>query len=439
MKNNYLIPRVHWIFVLLIFLIGFDASALTLQDAIETALENNPGLSVRRYETSASAARQSMALSDRLPHLNLQGSITQYHEDRLMAPRRPGGADTLQFTDQPLAGEAVVQMPLFTGGRLLNKSRAAKLLHDASEHRFARSREELVFQVTSVFYSILAQRHTIEALEFSQGALQEHCNRIHELIRAQKAAQVDLLRTEVRLSDLKQQLTREKNILAIQTRQLTNLTGVPYAPAEPPTIVGKLEPDDVPVPDIEQGLLQALSMRPDYLEALATLTAQDKNLRAAHALRSPSLTLKGAFGSVWDGDDTEQENQTGSIMLAIDLPVFSGGYISAQVREKRAIHSMALERLRQLELQIQLDVEIAVLNIGSSYERIQATQKSIEQAKESLRIEQEKYSYAKGSITDVFDAQSALLDAQMNYYRSLANYKIAQSQYQLATGDGNKN
>ncbi len=439
MKNNYLIPRVPWIFVLLIFLLGFDASALTLQDAIDTALENNPGLSVRRYETSASAARQSMALSDRLPHLNLQGSITQYHEDRLMAPRRPGGADTLQFTDQPLAGEVVVQMPLFTGGRLLNKSRAAKLLHDASEHRLARSREELVFQVTSIFYSILAQRHTIEALEFSQGALQKHCNRINELIRAQKAANVDLLRTEVRLSDLKQQLTREKNILAIQTRQLTNLMGVPYAPATPPTIVGKLEPDNVPVPDIKRGLTQAMSMRPDYLEALATLTAQDKNLRAAHALRSPSLTLKGAFGSVWDGDDTEEENQTGSIMLAVDLPVFSGGYISAQVREKRAIHSMALERLRQLELQIQLDVEIAVLNIGSSYERVQATQKSIEQAKENLRIEQEKYSYAKGSITDVFDAQSALLDAQMNYYHSLANYKIAQSQYRLATGDGNKN
>ena len=408
---------------------------LPLDEAIKTALANNPGLAVRTYEQRAADARYDMAFSSRLPYVNLHSSITRYHEDRMITPRRPGDGDTLQYTDQPFTGDVIVRMPLFTGGRLINESRAAKLLYDAAGHQLARNREELVFNVSSIFYSILAQRHTIEAFEFSQKTLQEHCSRIEELIRAKKAATVDLLRTEVRLSTLEHHLTQQKNILAIQNRLLTNLMGVPYTANGHSVVTGQLEPGTETVPDIGTSLNSALLSRPDYLAAQATLSAREREMRAARALRSPSVSVKGAWGNQWDTHDSEQNNETSSLMLEINLPVFSGGYISAKVREKRAIQSAAFEKLRQLELQIQLDVETAVLNINSSSERVFATGKSIEQAKESLRIEREKHAYAKGSVTDVLDAQSALLEAQMNYYHSLADYKIARAQYLLAAGE----
>lgn len=63
-------------------------------------------------------------------------------------------------------------------------------------------------------------------------------------------------------------------------------------------------------------------------------------------------------------------------------------------------------------------------------------QKSIEQAQESLRIEREKYELGKGSITDVLDAQAALLEAQMVYYHALVDYSSAVAQWRLAIGEG---
>lgn len=411
------------------------AEELPLDKAIEIALANNPEIAARTYEQRAADARHDMAFSSRLPQVNLQSSIGRYHRDRMINPRRPGDGDTLQFTDQPFTGDVVVHMPLFTGGRLINESRAAKLLYDATRHQLTRNREELVFNVSSVFYNILAQRHTIEALEFSQKTLQEHCSRIKELIRAKKAATVDLLRTEVRLSTLEYHLTQQKNILAIQNRLLTNLMGVSSTTNKPPLVTGQLEPGTETVPEIGTTLNNALISRPDYLAAQATHSAREREMRAARALRMPSLSLRGAWGNQWDTHDLDQNNETGSIMLALDLPVFDGGYIRAEVREKRAIQSVAFERVRQLELQIQLDVETAILNINSSSERVLATGKSIEQAKESLRIEREKHAHAKGSVVDVLDAQSALLEAQMNYYRSLADYKTAHAQYRLAVGE----
>ena len=125
----------------------------------------------------------------------------------------------------------------------------------------------------------------------------------------------------------------------------------------------------------------------------------------------------------------------GNIGVVADYPLFDGGRITAQIREQEARLASAQANLRKLELQIRLDVETALLNVTSSRQRVQSTQKAIEQSKESFRIESEKYDLGKGSITDVLDAQAAMLDTQTNHYRALAEYNIALAQLGLATGE----
>ena len=58
-------------------------------------------------------------------------------------------------------------MPVFTGGRIRSDISAAELTVMATENRLARTWEELIFNVSSSFYTILGQRKLIEALEFS--------------------------------------------------------------------------------------------------------------------------------------------------------------------------------------------------------------------------------------------------------------------------------
>ncbi len=105
------------------------------------------------------------------------------------------------------------------------------------------------------------------------------------------------------------------------------------------------------------------------------------------------------------------------------------------MREERAKLAAARERLRQLELRIRLEVETALLNFGSATERVQTLRKSVEQAEESLRIERQKYELGKGASVDVLDAQAALLEAETNYYRALADVQVARAQIDLAVGE----
>jgi outer membrane protein TolC len=220
---------------------------------------------------------------------------------------------------------------------------------------------------------------------------------------------------------------------------LTNLLGLDRSqqPVEP---VGELVFTQVATPGIDRSTRDAFEGRSDYLAAQAALEAQAKTVDAARAAHWPTIWLQGAYGGRWAADPTDRpsgvssSDDVGRLGIVLDIPIFDGGRIEARVRQERARLSAAQERLRRLELQVQLDVETAVLNIGSAAQRVEATEKAIEQAEESLRIEREKYDLGRGSITDVLDAQSALLDSQTNYYRALADYSTASAQLKLAVG-----
>ena len=409
-----------------------------LAEAIAIALANNPELAATGYDAAAVDAQLDVATSQRLPSLHAVSGYTRYADgQRLVAAEENGELGV--FSQDIFSGDLVLSLSLFTGGRITSEVRAAELLRAAAEQRLARTREELVFNVTRVFYGVLAQRRVIESLEFSRTSLQEHLTRVQELIAVQKAAKVDQLRTEVRVADVEQRLVRARNVLAVEIRVLASLLGHEGPRDIDPA--GTLEMTEAPVVTPDQALLEALRVRPDVLAARAALEAQAKAVDAARAGHWPTVALAGSYGGRWAADPTDRPSgvdsaeDVGRVGVVVDVPLFDGGRVDAKVREQRAKLAAAQERLRKLELQVRLDVAAATLDIASAAERVAATGKAIEQAKESLRIERERYDLGKGSITDVLDAQSALLDTQTTYYLALADHRVALAQLKLATGE----
>lgn len=411
---------------------------LTLSEAIRTALANNPDVAAAQWDSETAQARYDYAAGARWPRLSVVGGYAHHlDEQRLLPVRQPG--DPAILARDIVSGDLVLTLPIFTGGRLVSQIRAAELLQQAAEHRLSRTRDELVFNVSSVFHGILAQRQVIESLEFSVRTLQEHLVHVDALIAVQKAAKVDRMRTEVRLADVQQRLVQERHVMAIQHRAMASLLGV-EGQSGAPVIEGDLKVDqDVSIPELETALTAAWSGRDDYLAARSALEAQARHVDVARAGRSPSVFVQGSYGGRWAAGPTtgsgEELDDLGRIGIGVEIPILEGGQINAQVHEQRAALAAARERLRKLELQIRLDVETALLNLRSSRERIPSIQTAVEQAQESLRIEREKYDLGKGAIVDVLDAQSALLDSQTNYSRALADYHVSRAQLRLAMGE----
>ena len=422
--------------------LSLPAGPLDLPQSIRIALANNPDIAAAGWDEKSAQAQYDTAFGERLPSLKAVGGYAHYNDDQRLIPTRYNGEPGV-FSDDIAAADLVLTLPLFTGGRLINQVKAADLLNKAAGQRLARSRQDLTFNVSSVYFNILAQQKVVESLEFSRRVLEENIKRVDALITAQKAARVDRLRTEVRLADIQQRWVRESNTMAVQYRVFANLLGLAGAPNDPPSIRGDLTADpQVEIPDCETAFGLARSRRGDYLAACAALEAQARSVDAARAGHLPTVSLVGAYGERWalgettgpprgGGDDSEI---VGRIGVLVEIPLFEGGRVEARIRDQLSKLAADQNRLKKLELQMCLDTETAILNIQSSRERIDATQKAVEQAMESLRIEGLKYDAGKGAILDVLDAERALLDSQTNYYRALTDFHTALAQLRLATG-----
>jgi len=411
---------------------------LNFEQAIATALANNPEIAAKSWDAQAAQARVNAASGARLPRLALTGNYMHHLDEQRLIPAASDGSPALFGRDIFMA-DLVVTLPLYAGGRLTHQIVAGELLHEAALKRLARSRDELIFNVTSFYNSILAQQELVVALEFSLMTLTHHVERIDRLIEVGKAARVERLRTQVRLADVEQLLVREQNILHLQQRALAGLLGIDSWDSSP-LVAGKLEDSFADLlPELSATLDRAQNARSDYRAAMLALQAQERQVGAARAGHLPTLSVQGSYGSRWGVGSTtgsgSRQADVGRIGLVLEIPLYSGGQISAGIREQQALLAAAKSRLRTLEQQIALEVETTVRNIDAAAQRGRALQQALELARESLRIEQQKYDLGKGAIIDVLDAQAALLQAESNYYRVLADYHTAWAQLNLAVGE----
>jgi len=132
---------------------------------------------------------------------------------------------------------------------------------------------------------------------------------------------------------------------------------------------------------------------------------------------------------------TDNVEDVAYVGLGLKLPLFQGGGISARVRRAKAEWLVLKQRLRQLKLRVRVEVRSAAFSITAARERVQATQTAVDQAVESLRIEQNQYRAGRGSITNVLDAQAALLGVETHHIAALSDYSTAIAQWHLALGD----
>jgi len=81
-----------------------------------------------------------------------------------------------------------------------------------------------------------------------------------------------------------------------------------------------------------------------------------------------------------------------------------------------------------------LEVKKAFLKTIETEKNIATAEKAIEQAKENLRINQERYKEQVATTTDVLDAQTLLSRTMTNYYNALYDLKISKAALVRAMG-----
>lgn len=415
------------------------APVYTLDQALAVARERNPDLAEAQSRLAEAESRSRQAAAGALPNIFLRGAYDYWTEDQRLFPATRNNAPGV-FGDQTLAAEAIARLPLYTGGRVSNEKQAARFNIASAAHASDRIKEQLAFHVTATFYALLAQEQVLRSLESGVQAMDEQQRAIEALVNAEKAAKVDALRATVRRSELYERLVRERNQRHVTQRAWAALLGLEDAAA--PEADGQLALQEVPAcPDAGVCMEKALRQRADYLAAQAAVSSAQASVRSARAGYRPTLTAQASYGARWMLSPTDQPAGTddqevlGRVGVVAEVPLFDGRLTSARVAEQTARLQGAIERQRKLELQIRFEVESALSETASALERVAVSEQSIHQAAESFRIVKEKYDLGKGTLTDLLDAQTALIVSETSHARALADLATADARRKLAVGE----
>ena len=413
------------------------AQAITLEECIRTALEENPDARAAEYRVTAARAAIREAQSAFYPVVTLSSALNRTDNppqafmmslnqrslnmaDPAFNPNEPDDTENLRMS-------AGAKVRLLDGGQRSLGRQMAGLGAEASKEGLRAVQNNLIYQVVYGYYSVLqasafvaVQQETVQSLEESLRVAEEH-------FKAGTTFKTDVLNLEVKLAQAREDLIRARNGLKLATVALNTAIGRDVVDTDHlPAPVSAAMPAP---PSTENE--DAVENRPEL--AAAKKVAAIKEKAAVKSARDYAPVLN-AFGSMdWDSDVSSDFEQSYMVGLMLEWDVFTGFRRGAATAGARAEQEAARAEEQKARNQLRLDLKQAFLQATEAWERLAVAGKSVESAKEALRITQERYAQGAADITDLLTAQVGLtatqtrnVAAQYDYLSALANYERAQ-------------
>ena len=295
--------------------------------------------------------------------------------------------------------------------------------------------EELTFiklkqSVTDAYFKLLATKDTRQVCEQSVSTLKDHLKNVQAQYDVGVVAKVDLLRSEVELTDAQQNLIMAENGYNIAEANLNNIMGIPQnTKLDPVEELGYAAYEESLPSCIDYAMLHRLDLQQSALQVKAAEAA----LNGAKAGWAPSVTGVASnrwSGNSWPGD----EGNNWGAGVNVNMNVFDSGVTKSNVAAAKANLMTAKESYRQDADAVQLDVRNCYFNLREAEKRISTTQVAVAKAEEDYHIAQVRYEAGVGTNTDVLDAQVALTRARNNFNTALYDYNTSRSALQTAMG-----
>jgi outer membrane protein len=413
------------------------ADRYTLPSIIRYALKNNPKVRIAGKDVESEGYGLDSAWADRMPRIDLGGGVTRYRWDMPLSPvviTIPLGAGTEipEFRRTIWDTGITFRLPLFRGGRLMRGVRVAEMKQAMASDILRSTRQDLVYNLSSVYYKIVQLEKLYLANDASVKQLELHKRNVEIHLKAGVAPRLDLLKTEVELSHAMEARLQVKNNAASAYELLKTLMGMDDMTTR--ISISEERKPEGPHPSLEESLPRALAQRPDFKAAAKRLKVSEERVGIARGKRFPDIYAQGQYGGQ-AGANEFAFKENWYVGVKFSVPVFDGGLIKSEIDRERAELEKAREEERSLKLTITREVRDAHLAMENALERIAVTGKAIESARENLRVEMLKYDTGAGISMDVIDARTALLRAESDSYQALFDRETAIAYLKRAIGD----
>ena len=409
-----------------------EALRLTLDQAVGLALKQNPTAQIAILTAAQSEQDKNIARAELLPQVNARIS-DEAQKVNLLAqfggktpfPGFPKSLGPYQlFSAGPSVSAPVFDLTLW------QRYQAARNTANASEANSLSTREQVILLAVSQYIGTLRAVANVQASRSRVDLAQALYDQAADLQKEGVGTGIDTLRANVELQNEKQRLLEAENERETSLYGLSRLLNLD--PRQKIELADSLSFFDTPQPEVEASIEAALANRQEWKAVASQIKAAEGQKRAAQDSRLPNVRFDGTFSYVGTSGNTTLPTYT--YQGSVNVPLFTGGRIRAQVVSADLEIRKLEEQRADLRNQIALDVKTALLNLDSARSEVQVANLGVQLSKEEVDQSRDRFKAGVANNIEVIQAQDSLSRANDNQIAAL--YRFNQARADLARSIG---
>lgn len=412
---------------------------LTLDQCLKIGIENNLSLETKRNDIVKGRHTISENRAKLLPQINAIASFTDNFNPPVSVTDGSayGNPYNVTHTLQYNASAGLqLQMPLYNQ-TVYTALSLSKIMDDINSLSYEKAREDLIMQITQMYYLGQSTTEQIAIVKENIRRLQELKDITAAFYDNGMAMEVDMKRVNINLENLQVQYDNATSML---TQQLNLLKYVMDYPSETAIALTPIDTEDI-VPITLSGLSENL-YELQMLRKQENLAGEQKRMLQQGYLPSLSLTGSLMYSAFTDkarnwfhsGPSNHWYNSSG-IGITLRIPVFDGLDKRAKIRKAQ------IDREN-----IRLNYENTLKNLQTQYlnatNELMNSQRNFTKQKDNYQLAEDVYEvtsdrYREGiaSMTEVLQDEMRMSEAQNNYISAHYNYKITNLSLLKLTGN----
>lgn len=408
---------------------------LTLQSAIQIALDENPTIRVAEKDIELKKVANTEAWQSLLP--TLDGSISLSHSIKVAEIKTSMGSFKMGMDGSTTAqGGITLALPLFAPAVYQNMKLTKEDILLAQE-KARGSRLDLVNQVKKAYFGALLSSDSYEVMKKSYSVAKENFDVVDRKFQVGKVSEYDKISAEVQVRSMNSAMVSAETGKSLALLQLKVLMGID------PEIEIAIK-DSLKAYEKELTLINA-EYQTEELANNSTMRQLDQNMTLLERTRkvlntnfmpTVAMQLQGQYQSMSnDNWNVFKYRYSPSLTLAFSLsvPIFHASNFTKLKSNKIMITQLEDTRINT-QRQLNMAAESYKQNMASNIAQVESNAEAVKQANKAVDISSKRYEVGRGTILELNQSETAQTQAELTYMQSIYDYLVNKANLDYTLG-----
>ena len=404
------------------------ALTLTLEQALEIALSENPTIKVAEQEIEIKRYAKQEAYASLYPRFDATAQYQRVLAKQTMSMDFGGQTQTIKVgSDNSFNGGVTGSMPI-VNAQLWESLKVSVADVVLAVEKARSSQIDMIEQVSQAYFSVLLAKESLEVYQRVYDNAVENNKNIKKRYDVGSVSEFDYISSNVSVQNAIPNVIEAQNSVVLTLWQLKALLGIDLK--KNIDVAGSLA-------DYEAQMNYAHTLEQLDLSNNSTLKQLDiqedmlaSALKITKLANVPTLSVNAAYLYTALGNDgkffqAKAWNPYSYAGVQLNIPIFAGNQRRAATRQaKLNLSNLQLQR-ENAERQLQVAVVNSLNNMQTNVKKFSAAAATVGQAQRGYDIAVKRYEVGRGTLVDVDNSQLQLTQAELGRNSAIYNFLIA--------------